>query len=273
MAFTVTARHSGNSNGTPAQTLTTDSTTPTADSLLIVASGAQNQNNGTTQVIQTPVGGSLTYTKIVESASVAWNGDGAYLMKGVAYSAPVGGSPGAHTVTVDHQAGVVEPLYSAVCCDITGHDAGDPIVQFDANAASVATGDAHAGTVVLDAAPAAGNLVVVAFFSGADTGGGFASPTMGSGKTFTQLFNQSVNLLQGGLWYREADGAEVATITCSDVGNSVGQWSAVAFEVAAAAGGTNFTRTVDDTVGLTDAPSVDLLGPTQQVWSTATQIG
>jgi hypothetical protein len=37
-------------------------------------------------------------------------------------------------------------------------------------------------------------------------------------------------------------------------------------------GGT-FDRTVDDPVGLTDAPSVDLLATGQQVWSTATQIG
>ena len=256
MAFSVTARHAGNSGATSVQTQATNSATATADSLLLVASGAQNENNGTGQVIQTPVGGSLTYTQVDESAEVAWAGDGAYVMKGTMFRAPIGGSPGAHTVTVDHQAGTVTCFYAAVCCDVTGHDVDDPIVQSEANSASVGPPASNnaAGTVTLPGTPATGNLVVVAFFAGADNGGGLAAPTIG-GQSMTELHNQDTEFVQGCLFYRVITGAESnAVITCSDVGQSVGQWSAIAVEIAIAEAGGEAQAVTPAVVGVDATP-------------------
>ena len=240
MAFTVTARHSGNSGTTSAQTLTTDSQTPTASSLLLVFFGAQNDSHSQAQVFQTPTdsGAGLTYTSIVNITDIPWEGSASFALGQAAYRATVGSSPSAFTITVDEYAAANVGNYACVCADVTGYDTGTPIVQSKANGATVnPRSDTQAGTVTLDATPTAGNLIVVGFNSGLNTGGGFASPTAGGGKTFTQLFNQNATWAQGGLWYRVADGGESATITCSDVGDQVGVWTAIGVEIKSAGGG------------------------------------
>lgn len=237
MAFTVTARHAQGPTASSSQTGVTNSTTPTADSLLLVAWASQRDNHSTVESLQTPTGGGWTYTQQAVSAVFAWHTSPGFDIKAMLYSAPVGGSPGAHTVTVDSWSGTNVAFYSTLCADITGHDAGTPVVQTKTNGAQHAGGDAHSGSVTLDATPATGNLVVVTFFAGADNGGGLAAPTIG-GQSMTSVHAQSGASNQGCMFQRTVTGAESnAIITCTDLGQTVGNYAAVAVEIAADAGG------------------------------------
>lgn len=246
MAFTVTARQSGNNSTTAAGNLVTSSATPTANSLFIVAFGAELNTSATTApVISTPTGGSLTYTlvdKDGDTNSYIWGSSSGFRTGGAVYRATVGGSPSAFTVTVDAASGT--GFHAAVCADITGHNTSAPIRQQAHNGARINPESSTAsGTVTLSSAPVAGNLVVVAFIAGADATGAAAAPTAGAGKTFTAVTNQTQANCHAGLFYRVADGSEATTITCSDLGQTVGNYVAVAFEVAAASSGTTGTAT------------------------------
>lgn len=263
MAFTVTARQSGNSLTTSSQTKATGSATPTANSLFLVLWASEHDTVATAPSFQTPTGGSLTYTQVAkagDTTSYPWNGDDSFRVGGAVYRAPIGGSPSAFAVTVDSFSGTQVAWYAIVCLDITGHDTTTPIVGTPAfSGASKSGGNAETGTVVLGATPTAGNLIVVMFAAGADGGGGFASPTAGAGKTFTTVTNQTTANCQLGVFYRVADGTESTTITCSDLGQAVGNYTAIAFEVAAASGGgSNLTLTPSDTEGLTDSAAFDV---------------
>jgi hypothetical protein len=241
VAFTVTARHSGNSGTTSAQTRATNSTTPTANSLFLVAWSSEHDAVATAPAFQTPTGGGLTYTQVRTAGDVTtypWNGDDAFRVGSAVYRADVGGSPSAFVVTVDSFSTTSTAFYGVVCLDITGHDTSTPIVGTPGIAGgSKAAGNAETGTVTLGATPTAGNLIVVVFGAGADSGGGFVSPTAGVGKTFTTVTNQTNSFCQTGVFYRVADGTESTTITCSDLGQQVGNYSAIAIEIKAAAGG------------------------------------
>lgn len=236
MVFTVTARHSGNSAQVVGTTLTTDSVAETANALLILGSAAQNDLHLAAQTVQTPVGGGLSYTQVAQSAQVAFDGSQNFGMRGNVWRATIGGAPSAHTITVDHYPGTDEGFYCVVACDITGHDTTPPIVQSAANGSSLATGSAHQGTVTLASALTIGNIVIVFFSAGADSGGGFAAPTIG-GQAMTLLFNQNNSWTQACLFYREITGTESnSVITTTDLGESVGQYTAIAVEIAASAG-------------------------------------
>ena len=66
-----------------------------------------------------------------------------------------------------------------------------------------------------------------------DNGGPLTAPTMGVGKTFTQI-NQSASAeVQATMWYRVADGSESTTITSSNLGTEVGNYYVGAVEIAA----------------------------------------
>lgn len=239
--WTVTARHSGNNATTSSQTLTTNSVTPTANSLLLAAFGAQSENHFTQAAAQTPTGGSLTYTVIQTDGQgadlIPWGSATAYNLSGGLYRAPVGSSPSAFAITFDAWSTTNVGFYNGLSCDITGHDAANPVVQSASNGTVEGEGNAETSTVTLGATPTAGNLIVVFATAGADSGGGFTSPTMGSGKTFTQLHNQSSSFTQGGMWYRIADGGEDTTVTISDLGQAVGHAILMAVEIAVATGG------------------------------------
>lgn len=246
MVLAATARHSGNSGQTPSQTITTDNVVETANSLLLVASAAQNDLHTADQNGQTLSGGSHTYTQVIQTALSAYDSTANFRMRGALHRVSIGGSPSAHTITVDHYivgAGGDEGFYCVVACDITGYDVTTPIREVSGspnigtNAVSLSSGDSHQGTVTLPNTPISGNFVVAAFFAGADGGGGFATPTMG-GQPMTPLFNQSNSWAQAGLWVREIDGTESNNIiTCTDLGQSVGQYNSIAVEILAAAGG------------------------------------
>jgi hypothetical protein len=239
VAFAVTARQSGNSGTSSGQTLTTSSATPTASSLFLVCWGQENDANATAPSYQAPSGGGLTYTLVgsAGATSYPWNGDDGFRLGTAVYRAPVGPSPTGFAVTVDSFSGTLAAFYGAVCLDVTGHDPAAPIRagSVGIGGGSKAQGNTESGTVTLGATPSVGDLVVVAFTAGADDGGGFAVPTAGVGKAFTAVVNQNTPYCQTGVFYRVWDGTESTTITCSDLGQSVGNYSAVAFAVAPAA--------------------------------------
>jgi hypothetical protein len=252
LAFTVTARHSGNSGATGVQTQATNSVTPTADSLLLTAAAAENDGHLTAKTWSMS-GGSLTYTQIAASADAQWASSPTFEIAAIMYRAPIGGSPSAFAITVDAFSTTNTATYDVRSCDITGHNASTPVVQSKAASGQKAGSGANSeqGTVIFDTVPTAGNLIVVYFSAGADVASAPASPTAGVGKTFTAISTVSARDTNGGLWYRIADGTESATITCADLGDSVGNYGAVAVEIALA-GGTEHTVTQTDSVGLTD---------------------
>lgn len=243
MAFTVTARHNAASPTTAATSRATDSVTPTADSLLLCVAGAEHDGVATAAEL-TLSGGSLTWTDIAEidgEASPNWTDTNAFRTDAGLYRATVGASPSAFAITLTTTVSSYIPI---AACDITGHDTTTPIVQQASNSAAVnPQSSAASSTVTLSSAPTSGNLIVVGLVSGADSGGGFASPTAGVGKTFSTARNQTGGYTQAGLFYRVADGTESTTITCSDVGDDVGNWLMFAVEIAAEAGSSSFTGT------------------------------
>lgn len=262
MAITVTARHNATSGTSAVQTLASSSTTPTANSLLLAFGGVQSNSHATAHSWQTPTGGGLTYTNIATSASFDWEASTDFDTSCTMYRAPVGGAPSAHTVTVDAWSGTQTGTYGVLCCDITGHNTTTPVLQSKIGGASVNPNSSSAsGTVVFDNNLVVGSVIVVIVVgvaSGNDTAGAYTSPTIG-GQAMTQLFNQSGTFTHCGLWYRVITGAESnKTITFSDLGESIGNWAAVAVEIAAAASGTDLV--VQDA---TSATSTDAIALTQ----------
>jgi hypothetical protein len=266
MAFAVTARQSAANAGTATASLTTGSATPTANSLFIAAYGCQI-DNGAAELpnLAPPTGGSLTYTLIDKHGDVTaleWGNGTGFCIGGRVDRAPIGGSPSAFAVTVDGASAPTNGYHSAVCLDITGHNTTTPIVsgQVARNGARInPQSDTASGTVTLASTPTAGNLIVVVFVCGVDGAGAVASPTAGAGKTFTTVTALSAAFCTTAVFYRVADGAESATITCSDLGQQCGNYVAIAFEVAAASGGGNsLTQSPADTEGLTDAAALSV---------------
>jgi hypothetical protein len=247
MAFAVTARQSTNGGQTSAQTRATGSATPTASSLFLAFFGSGNDNHTTAPVAQTPVGGGWTYTQRAlsgYSTAYEWNGTTGYRVSQALYTAPIGGSPGAHTVTFDNYSGTNVGFYSGICCDVTGHDpSGTPL--YYTNGANVATAaDNVAGTVTLGATPAVGSLVVVSFYAGSDSGGTMSTPTLG-GRTMLPITVQTNSgyTLQGA-WCLVINGSESSNvITCPDLGTQTGCWTAIAAVIPAAAGGGSISGT------------------------------
>jgi hypothetical protein len=247
MAFTVTARHSGNTGSVSTPTEASDSQTPTASSLLLTFFGAEN--NFHTQVIGRSIsGGSLTYTAVDAApadglAGYAFDTDATFAAGAALYRADVGGSPSAFTITVDQWATANDGAYAVLSCDVTGHSSSTP-VQTKSFGTAITLADHPTGTLTLTSTPTVGNLVVVGLYATADSGGAFAAPTIGT-KSMTQLFNQNNSgFTHAGLWYRVWDGTESSNVfTCTDLGLQVGSYIAVAVEVAGAGGGPPVART------------------------------
>lgn len=252
-SFSVITRQSANSGTTAAATQTTSSATPTANSLFFVCQGQENAAVASAPAYQTPTGGSLTYTSLA-TAGIApaypWNSDDSFRVGNAVYYAPVGSSPSAFAVTVDSYSSTQTGYYATVCFDVTGHDTTTPIVQSTVNGATKAGGNAETGSITLSSTPSTGNLVVVVFTEGADSGGGIATPTAGTGKTFTAVANQTTPNCQTGVFYRLWDGSESTTISCSDLGDAVGNYSAIAFEIKAASTGASADASLSAAVSL-----------------------
>lgn len=241
MAFTVTSRHSANSDtGASVQTITTDSQTPTASSLLLFFSGVEGDTAPSITVTD-PTGGSLTYTlvdKAGESPDIPYAGDAGFKAGAAMYRADIGSSPSAFAITSDLLTTTAVGWYAALSCDITGHSSSTPVQTKGGGATVNPMSSSASGTLTLTSTPATGNLVVVAIFSTADAGGAFTAPTVG-GQAMTPVAAQNnAGYTHAGLWYREWTGAESSNvITSTDLGDNVGSYVIVAVEIPATGGG------------------------------------
>jgi hypothetical protein len=263
MAFTITARHSGTSGATAVQTQATNSTTPTANSLLLAFACVERDLH--TVVESWTISGGGTWTAVAASASFAWNGTPDFNVTSALQSLAVGASPSAHTITADAWTGVEDGYYSVIAADITGHGA---LLQSKTGGATEGGGDSESLAVTFDSVLTNGSLVIACFAAGNDLAGAFTAPTIG-GQAMIELHNLTGNFCHAGMWYRVLTGAESdQTVTCSDLGQSVGASAAILLEYAAAGGGTSHTQTPTDNEGLTDSADIgqtkglpgDLLG-------------
>src|SRR5690606_38626508 len=223
MAFTVTARHSGATGQGSAQTLASSSAAPTADSLLLVFAIAQSNSHGTEPNWPAPSGGTASYVLRVTTWPTDTGQYANYRTASAFWTAEVGPSPSAHTVTIDPNSGSSDYFQSVLSCDVTGHSG---IVRWAKVGVNTPYGDGHSGSVALPSAPTAGNLLLLHVGRSNDESAPASAPTMGSGKGFTQLFNQTEPYNSGGLWYRVADGTESPTVSVADLGQQVGAYTA-----------------------------------------------
>ena len=208
MAFTVTARQSAPNAGTATGTLVSSSATPTANSLFLVAFGAQMDDGAATlPVFVPPVGGSLTYTQVDKHGDVTaleWGNGTGFCLGGAVYRAPIGGSPSAFPVTVDGASAPTNGYHSVVCLDITGHNTTTPIVsgQVARNGAKInPQSDTASGSVTLPAPPTAGNLIVVIAWIYTSNGSGnlpLAGCADNQGNTYTRAAISSVTTGRSG---------------------------------------------------------------------------
>jgi hypothetical protein len=169
------------------------------------------------------------------------------------------------TLTVDAGARIAFH-YSVVVVAYTGYDTGAS-VGATGTFLDESTPDG-AQAITLSGAPATTSEVFAMVGLDKETVG----TTPGSG--WTELYDIHTGG-SGGAQAQIRTGSTSTSVDWVDVHTGTGAISkalGAAVEIKAE-GGTAFDRPVDDAVGLTDAPSVDLLATGQQVWSTATEIG
>jgi len=180
MAFAVTHRATSTGGTTDAATRASASFTPAANSLLVVFAQVEGNAAGTAEVPSWSISntGGLTFTKRVESPSLS----AAYYGTIVCWTAQVGGSPSAMTVTVDPYSGSSTGWISMSVFDVTGHDTTTPIVQSaaeneDNNYATPGTNISRTTTVTLGSAADTDNLLLAGFAGTSDAGSIPSTPT------------------------------------------------------------------------------------------------
>lgn len=232
MAFAVTARHSGTSGATAVQSQATNSATPTANSMLLAFVGVERDLH--TAVESWTLTGGGTWSSVAAAPSSPWAGTTDFNVTAVLQRLDVGALPSAHTITADAWAGVEDGYYGIVAGDITGHDSANPFIQSKTGGATEGGGDAESLAVTFDTALTAGSLVVACFAAGNDVDGAFTAPTIG-GQPMSPVHNMIQHFCHAGMWYRVIDGTETdRTVTCSDLGQSVGASAAILVEIAPA---------------------------------------
>lgn len=231
MAFAYTVRINENGGTTSAATRTSASFTPSANSKLFVCMAVQIDTSVDTMGLTSSISntGGLSFTERGAYVSGGWSTGGGYNLYGRVWHADVGGSPSSMTVTVDADSGGgTHCFYSLIIFDVTGYDTGNPFPQAQVtNVEDNSSSNSKSMTATLGSAPTNGNMVIAFFGAGADTGGGFATPT-----GFTAIVNQSQAYCQGAVFYSTSTTS--TTITCSDVGNDVGNSGVIAWELKAA---------------------------------------
>lgn len=235
MAPSIALQINENSNTTSQGSRTSASFTPPANSELITFAVAGRDNHVTAR--NWTISDSLTgsWTSIAESTLTPWGPNAGYNTRYAlnvrAWRQSIGASPSARTVTVD--ASTNSEFYALIIYAITGHNTSSPLAQAAvANNVQAATeGDSSLSlTLTLGSAPTSGNMVIAMFGAGADSGGGFATPT-----GYTALTNQNLNYCPGAVFYHTS--TTTAAVTCSDLGQVVGNGGGIIIEIAAAAGG------------------------------------
>jgi hypothetical protein len=246
MAFTVTSRYSYPGTAENQYGQVSSSFTPAANSLLVVVALNQRYSFTTTLDPQCSDSSGLTWTRVALSSEIA----GSYGGDLAVFTAPVGASPSATTVTVWHG---ITPQYcwtGVEIFDITGHNTTTPLAQAATTNTTTSTGNSVSLTVTLGSAPTSGNLVLGLFGGQNDAAGAFGTPT-----GYTQLSAPTGTFSHCGVWYNTS--TTTAAITNPDLGQSVNWGAGAALEIAASgAGGTNATKTPADSAGATDTTTV-----------------
>lgn len=230
MAFTVTQRITSNSGTTAQASRTTASFTPAASSRLFLFAAGQRDGHSSARSWSISDSISSSWTLVDESTLRIWEATPNYETNVICWYTDIGGSPAARTITVDASAG--NEFYAIIAFDVTGYDTGTPFAQnsVDNGAAVSPASSSQSGTLTLGSAPTSGNLVVAMFGAGADGGGGFATPT-----GYTALTNQNQAYCQAAVFYHVT--TTTAAVTSSDLGQTVGNWGGIIFEMTLAGSG------------------------------------
>jgi hypothetical protein len=224
MALNVLA--SGSSATSSAETATTASFTPTAHALVFAVVLGQRDNHTQTFAWSTPTGG-LTWSSHATTSTYNFEASSTYAIQVASWYATAGASPTSQTLTFDAISGSYNCYYSWLVFEITDFDSGATFPQSAVtNGAAVdPKADNQSGTLTLGSAPTSGNYVVGVFGTGNDVAAAASTPSGFSviGTAQTQTYTK----VNG--FYR-AD-TTATTITSSDLGEDVGNWAGIAFEV------------------------------------------
>jgi hypothetical protein len=235
MSWGITSHASVNSGTSSAGNRATGSFTPTDNSRLFIFAAAERDGhlNARNWTISDTL--SKTWTKLDESTLYQWGGGGggsaeAFHLNSVCwYTDIVTGA--SMNVTVDASTG--NEFYGVIAFSITGYDTGSPFPQasVDNGAEINPASNSASGVLTLGSSPTSGNMVVAMFGVGGDVAAASATPS-----GYTALTSQSNNYCHAGVFYHTS--TTTAAITSSDLGQSVGNWGGIAFEMALAAAAT-----------------------------------
>lgn len=229
MALAFTQRYNDTA-ATASQSKTSSSFTPAANSLLVVAVSPQRENHSTAQSYSISDSVGLTWTQRGQTGNIA----GAFGGDLIVWTAPVGASPVAMTVTVDPWATAATGWIGMEIFDVTGNDATTPMAQAATTNTTTSTGNSVSLTVTLGSNPTNGNGVVGIFAAQNDAAASFAAMT-----GFTALVNPTGINDHMGVFYRTD--TTTAAVTNSDLGQSVNWGAGIALEIKASSSGTTAT--------------------------------
>ena len=217
----------------------------TAGDVIVVVAASETA----TVTVQTPTNANLTFSL---QASVT---DGGNTESGLwIWTATAGSSQSGQTISIARDAQVL--MYGAAAWVITGASG------------SVANASADRTESAFTFAPTAGSVVIYGHVDW-NVVAGFTQTT-GSGTASERRDQGNVNNYSQYL-------ADWAGVSSSSVAFGVTDYTGTLIgrgriEVLGS-GGTDFTRDINDTEGLTDTATPEVTGPTVQVWDTSVQIG
>jgi hypothetical protein len=225
MTITVTPRASAGESTGSAQTKTTTSFTPTANSMLYMFAGAARDGAGVAiDLTESANTGGLTFTRLIQSGT-----GGTFFGAAALWEAAVGSSPGSMTITIDAGAGAIVGYIAYSVFDVIGSLDGIRVKtgQIKANAEADAGGNTETHTTgTFDVAATTGNAVIVGFSSNSDGGGSPAVPASGGFSaihttvgTFTNISTFASTTFTG------------TNTTCPDLGQTVNGSGSVLFEL------------------------------------------
>ena len=271
--FSGTLTHSGISGAIEdgGQTLTSSSFTPPANSTTYVWAATESDNHMATYDWQISNTAGLTYTRVIQTGVGAWSGGfSGYRACGVLFSAPVGGSPSAMTVTVDPWSTTNEMWWPQL--HIFHIEGPHEIVQIVGNAETEGQTDTETHTTgTLGTAVTSGNLALLLHEAGGD---GPVGSTMPSG--WTNVASNSTDR-HTAIWKRTDFTGTSETIT--DLGSGTGQSLSVLLEITdlggggVAAGGVFFGSTALSAIKLGVTNIAKAFFGSTQVWPIAAAPG
>ena len=231
MAFSLTLRNATGNGTSSSATQVSGSFTPTANSRLFVFAVAERAEHVTAQSWSISNTGGLSFTLLDTSTIRNWAGDANFATNAVGWYADVGGSPSSMTVTVDPFEVAETAFIHLTVFDVTGYDTGTPFAQASVdNGAEGDGGNSVSGTLTLGGSPTSGNLVVAMFGVGCDATGAASTPT-----GYSVLNSATDAYTHTAIFYHVS--TTTAAVTSSDLGQQVGNWGGIIFEMTLGGGG------------------------------------